>query len=109
MDIPVDLLIIVGGGAAAYFTNRMLDRERLNKLENDLRKWIDEKYVPRELLNSKLEGLGTKIKDMDTRVSRMHVENSGKLDHLLSIVSALSGLSSAAVKHRRMGQDDEEE
>lgn len=92
MDIPVGIVIALGGGFSAYWMNRLVDRDRQNKSEKELREWIDAKYVPREVLDTKLEALNSRIGEMDGRIGRMHGENSGKLDHLLNIVSSAIGL-----------------
>ena len=98
MDLPVEILIAIGGGLCAYGMNRLVDRERLHKGDRELRDWIQENFVPREVLDSKIDAIYSQMKQLDTRISRMHNENSGKLDSLLSIVSSLSGLTGKPVR-----------
>jgi len=107
MDIPVGIAIALGGGLSAYWVNRLVDRDRASKLRDEMRDWVEEKYVPREVLDSKLDSINNRLGDIDKRTSRMHNENTSKLDHLLAIVSALSGLGGMAVKPRRTITDDD--
>jgi len=93
VDIPVGIVIALGGGFTAYWANRLVDRDRASKIRDEMREYVDEKYVPRELLESKLDAINSRIGNMDRRVGDMHVENSSKLDHLLAIVSSAVGLS----------------
>lgn len=109
MDIPVGIAIALGSGLSVYWMGRLTDRDRANRADRELREWIEVKYVSKEVLDSELKSIHNRLRDLDIRITRMHNENSGKLDHLLSIVSQLTGLGTQPFKHRRPEPDTVEE
>lgn len=87
MPLPLDLVVALGGGFGSYWVFRMADRDRMHRENSELRKWIEDKFVSREVLDSKLENLGTRILNLETTQARHHAENTSKLDSILSIMA----------------------
>lgn len=84
MPIPLEIVIALGGGFASYGVFRLADRDRMHQENSELRKWIEDKFVSREVLASKLENLDGRISNLEITQRANHAENTNKLDSILT-------------------------
>lgn len=87
MPLPIEVVIALGGGFASYWVFRLADRDRMHQENSELRKWIEDKFVSREVVGSKFENLDARITNLETTQRANHAENTNKLDTILNIMS----------------------
>lgn len=85
--LTLNIVIALGGGLSTYWVFRLADRDRTHRENKEMREWIEEKFVSREVLNSELKNLDTRIGNLEKTQILHHAENTTKLDSILSIMS----------------------